>query len=93
MYLTPLTENLFFSVYLNRTSYEKNAVREFATLKYPSVQSHLFRFASQPVKDVDQDLSEVKLEFFGKSEAKYTYYTMAIYQQNWGLTNLLKAEY
>ena len=93
MYLTPLTENLYFSIYLNRTGYEYNAVNEFSTLKYPSVQSYSLGFLSNPIKDVDQDLASYTYTFYGKSESKYTYYTCAFYQQNWGLTNILKAEY
>lgn len=93
MYLTPLTDELYFSVYMNRTGYEKNAVNEFSTLKYPSVQSHLLGFQSNPIKDVDAGLKSYTFTYYGKSESKYTYYTCAIYQQNWGLTNLLKAEY
>jgi hypothetical protein len=93
MYLTPLTDELYFSVYLNRTGYEKNAVNEFSSLKYPSVQSHLLGFLSNPIKDVDAGLKSYLFTYYGKSESKYTYYTCAIYQQNWGLTNLLKAEY
>ena len=46
MYLTPLTENLYFSVYLNRTGFDKNAVNEFSSLKYPTVQTHLLGFTS-----------------------------------------------
>jgi hypothetical protein len=80
MYMTPLTESLYFSVYLNRTGYSKNAVNEFSTLKYPSVQSHLLAFISNPIRDVDADLKSYKYEFYGKSESKYTYYTCAVMQ-------------
>lgn len=81
------------SVYLNRTGYDSNAVDKFSTLKFPSLQEYLLGFVTQPVKDVDTGASSYKLTYYGKSESKYTYYTCAIYQQNWGLTNKLKSEY
>ena len=81
------------SVYLNRTGYDSNAVNEFSKLKFPSLQEYLLGFVSQPVNDVDTGASSYKYTFYGKSESKYTYYTCAIYQNNWGLTNQLKAEY
>lgn len=32
-------------------------------------------------------------QFYGMSAAKHHYYTMAVYQENWGLTDQLKSEY
>lgn len=31
--------------------------------------------------------------FYGTANKRFTYYTVAIYQQNWGLTGQLKSEY
>jgi hypothetical protein len=68
------------SMYLNRTGYDNNAVNEFSTLKYPSIQYYLLGFVNQPVRDVDTGASVYTYTFYGKSESKYTYYTCAIYQ-------------
>lgn len=32
-------------------------------------------------------------EFYGSTTAHYPYYTMAIYQENWGMTDELKSDY
>jgi hypothetical protein len=91
--LTPLTDNLYFSLFMNRTGYNFNAVSEFSGLTFPGIQSYLLSFVTQPIRDIDTGLSVYDYTFYGKSEKKYTYYTLAIYQSNWGLTNQLKSEY
>lgn len=60
-------------------------------MAYPSRVDHQLAFGENPFGHLGQ--SEQFYEFFGKADEDYIYYTMAVYQENWGLTDDLKSEY
>ena len=86
-----LSPHLYPMIYLNKIEEEENAFDSLADLKHPSRAEHDFAFGENPFHQVGKAVQTYK--FIGLSTAPYTYYTMAIYQENWGLTELLKSDY
>lgn len=61
------------------------------SLVYPSMVDSQLQFGTNPY-DIIHDQT-FQYTFYGNSTKKFSYYTMAVYQQNWGLTGQLKSEY
>lgn len=64
---------------------------DYATLKYPNLVDHDLAFGENPFYQLNSN--QFVYSFAGTASDKYVYYTMAVYQHNWGLTNFKKSAY
>lgn len=62
-----------------------------AELKFPSLVEHDLAFGENPFYQLNSPKFEYS--FIGEASQKFVYYTMSIYQHNWGLTAYKKSEY
>jgi len=60
-------------------------------LKFPSLVVHDLAFGENPFYQLNSQKFEYS--FIGESSQKFVYYTMSVYQHNWGLTAYKKSEY
>jgi len=60
-------------------------------LKFPSLAVHNLAFGENPFYQLNSQKFEYS--FIGESSQKFVYYTMSVYQHNWGLTAYKKSEY
>ena len=86
-----LTPNLYPIIYLKQALEDTDASARLGELDYPSRPSHLLAFGESPYEQLGKSVQVY--EFYGRATAEYTYYTMAVYQENWGLTDDLKSSY
>lgn len=77
-------------IYLKQVTTSEEATN-LQELSFPSRISNNRAFGENPYSQLGQ--STQIYEFFGATSAEYTYYTMSIYQENWGLTDELKSDY
>jgi hypothetical protein len=89
--LTSLTPALYPMLYLKKVEHDQEKATELGSLVYPSMVDSELQFGTNPF-DIIHDQT-FTYSFYGKSTKKFVYYTMAVYQQNWGLTGQLKSEY
>ena len=64
---------------------------ELSSLTFPNIADYFKSFGEDPLSQVYS--SEFEYTFTNFSSQLYTYYTMAIYENNWGLTEQRKSEY
>lgn len=89
--LTSLTPALYPMLYLKKVEHDQEKSTALGSLAFPSMVDSELQFGTNPFDIIhDQTFSYT---FYGKATKKFVYYTMAIYQQNWGLTGQLKSEY
>lgn len=60
-------------------------------LKFPSLALHDLAFGENPFYQLNSQ--QFEYSFIGQSSQKFVYYTMSVYQHNWGLTAYQKSEY
>lgn len=60
-------------------------------MTYPTLQNYQASFGQNPFDQLNQRNFEYIFE--GGSTKAWSYYTMAIYENNWGLTDNRKSEY
>jgi hypothetical protein len=77
-------------IYLKQVTTSEEATN-LQELSFPSRISNNRAFGENPYSQLGQ--STQIYEFYGATSAEYTYYTMSIYQENWGLTDELKSDY
>ena len=86
-----LTPDFYPIVYLKKVSETSEQVTKLHELNYPSIIDYQIALGQNPFTSLGK--SKFEKTFFGSASQKFTYYTMAVYQYNWGLTNELKSEY
>lgn len=89
--VTSLTPALYPMLYLKKVEHDQEKSTALGSLVFPSMVDSELQFGTNPYDIIhDQTFSYT---FYGNSTKKFVYYTMALYQQNWGLTGQLKSEY
>lgn len=86
-----LTEALYPMIFLKKVTTAEDSSTALASLTYPSLVAHDIAFGQNPYKQLGSTVQDYS--FYGGTTAEFTYYTMAVYQENWGLTDMLKSEY
>lgn len=86
-----LTPGMYPIIYLNHVQMEESAYYALGDLVYPSRENYDIAFGENPYNQLDQSVQVY--QFIGMATAEHHYYTMAIYQENWGLTDNLKSDY
>jgi hypothetical protein len=64
---------------------------ELSSLSYPNTVYYDKVLGANPFEQLNKDTQQY--EFIGNSTTEFVYYTIALYQQNWGLTDYKKSEY
>ena len=59
---------------------------------FPSIKFYDNVYGQNPMAEV-QGKGNFEFTFEGTSSADWSYYTMAVYEHNWGLTEVRKSEY
>lgn len=77
-------------IYLRQVTTSEEATN-LQELTYPSRINKDRAFGENPYSQLGQTTQIY--EFYGATASEYTYYTMSIYQENWGLTDELKSDY
>jgi len=85
-----LTPDLYPMLYLKQVTTNEEATN-LQELSFPSRISNNRAFGENPYSQLGY--STQVYEFYGATISQYTYYTMSIYQENWGLTDELKSDY
>lgn len=65
--------------------------RRIADLSFPNLVNHDIAFGENPFYQLNSKTFEYS--FTGQASQKFVYYTVAIYQHNWGLTTMTKSSY
>jgi hypothetical protein len=88
--INALTPHFYPMVYLKKI--EMNAQpTELSQLTFPTIEDYFMAFGEDPFGQLYA--SDFEFNFYNYSSELYTYYTMAIYSNNWGLTEQRKSEY
>ena len=85
-----LTPHFYPQVFLKKISLDDQP-DQLAEMDFPSLNNFDFAFGEDPFPQLHSNTFEY--EWNNKSDRLYTYYTVAIYQNNWQLSNYRKAEY
>lgn len=88
--IDPLTPNFYPQVFLNKIELSSIQTR-LADLSYPNLVKHDLAFGENPFFQLNSKTFEYS--FTGQASQKFVYYTVAIYQHNWGLTSMTKSSY
>jgi len=78
-------------LYLKKVEHDQEQAKELGSLAFPSMVDSEVQFGTNPFAIIHDQTFNYTLT--GNSTKKFVYYTMAVYQQNWGLTGQLKSEY
>jgi len=78
-------------VFLKKIDLATPPVVDMAGLIYPSLVDYDLVFGENPFSQLQQTRFEFEIE--GTSTEHWSYYTIAVYQHNWGLTDIRKSEY
>jgi hypothetical protein len=80
-------------IYLKMTESNEDYIQKYdlQDLDYPSRADYDMAFGENPYEQLGETVQIY--EFYGSTTAHYPYYTMAIYQENWGMTDELKSDY
>lgn len=83
-------------MYLKQLGYTSRPL-ELATLDYPTIDDYELELGGNPIAIVTARAGSAKntqeYEFTGVSLQLWTYYSMALYQYTWGLTDIQKSEF
>jgi len=60
-------------------------------MEYPSVDDYLYFFGDDPHSQIHGTTFEY--EFTNMSTAPWVFFTLAVFEHNWGLTDSRKSEY
>lgn len=85
-----LTPHFYPIVYLNKIEMNTQPT-ELSQLTFPTIQNYYMAFGEDPFGQLYSN--DFEFSFSNFSSEIYTYYTVAIYSNNWGLTNQRKSEY
>jgi len=88
--IEPLTPHFYPILYVRRLELQ-NEPRDLSSLDFPNIAEYEKKFGENP-NDV---LHKTKFEYSFKdvSTTEYAFQTIALYQQNWGLTDIRKSEF
>jgi len=85
-----LTPHFYPRVYVKKTT-RLGPPASLSSLDFPTPNDYLYFFGEQPSKQLQK--TSFEYEFTNSSSGPWVFFTLAIYQHNWGLTDLRKAEY
>lgn len=85
-----LTPHFYPQVYMNKVGSEEEP-EDLSTLSYPSISEFDMAFGEDPIPQLYNN--RFVYSWTGESTEHYTYYTIALYQNNWQLTDYKKSEY
>jgi len=88
--IEPLTPNFYPQVFLKKIELrsEPDSIQD---LKYPNLVSYDIAFGENPFFQLNSNKFEYS--FVGSSTERQPYYSMAVYQHNWGLSSYTKSAY
>jgi len=78
-----LTPHFYPMIYIKKIELAYKPT-ELSTLEFPNIDRYFKSFGEDPLSQVYE--TQFDYTFTNVSSQLYTYYTMAIYQNNWGLT-------
>lgn len=79
-----LTPNFYPRVYLKKTT-RINPPAYLGALDFPTPNDYLYFFGDQPSEQLGK--TRFEYEFTNSSSGPWVFYTLAVYQHNWGLTD------
>lgn len=85
-----LNEHFYPKIYIKRFEADTQPL-EFSVMNYPSLNDYDDSFGENPFDLLNKN--KFVWSFEGTSTRKWSYYTMVIYEHNWGLTDDRKSEY
>ena len=85
-----MTPNFYPVIYLKKIGQNKQAT-SFSSFTFPNFQSNDFALGQNPFTTINQ--TRFVFNFTGATTDPWTYYTMVIYQNTWGLTDQKKSEF
>jgi len=85
-----LTEHFYPEMYLKKLELQ-NRPTELTSLSFPNIIYYDMVLGGEPLKQVHESIFEYS--FTNVSSQEWTFYTLAMYQNNWGMTDHRKAEY
>jgi hypothetical protein len=85
-----LTPNYYPRVYAKKNT-RLNSPSSLGALDFPTPNNYLYFFGDQPVKQLSK--TRFEYEFTNSSSGPWVFWTLAVYQHNWGITDMKKAEY
>ena len=88
--ISALTPHFYPVLYLKKQEFATQP-GELSTLKYPTLIDYDLAFGENPFSQLQQNT--FTYEFKGIAQDQWVYYSLAVYQQNWGLTDHRKSEY
>lgn len=85
-----LTEHFYPSIYLKKLELDEIPT-ELTSLSYPNIVYHDIALGTNPFAQLHE--THFDFSFTNVSNKEHTYYTVALFQNNWGLTDYRKSEY
>lgn len=88
--INALTDHFYPMIYLKKIELQTQPT-ELSQLSFPTIDDYYIAFGEDPFGQLYSNSFEYT--FFNYSSELYTYYTMAIYSNNWGMSEHRKSEY
>jgi len=86
----PLGDNIYPSIYLKKIE-SPDTPEDFVSLPYPSIVDYDLKFGDNFSYQLYNDKAVYK--FSGTHSLAYTYYTMAVYSNSYGMTDIRKQNF
>jgi len=88
IFVDSLTPHFYPYILLEHHEFEP---ADLQSLSYPTMQQSDFQFGTNPLNQLHK--TSFKYEAKVETDKETNYFTMAVFQQNWGLTDILKSEF
>lgn len=90
MYIEALTEHFYPMVFLKKVDLLERPL-DMTELQFPKVIEYDMSFGVDPFSMLSK--KSFFFSFSSESSTEWAYITLAVYEQNWGLTDKRKSEY
>jgi hypothetical protein len=90
IFIESLTEYFYPMIYLKKQELEQQPT-QLNQLLFPSIKFYDKVYGQNPFENLNRQ--NFLFTFPGTSTYDWCYYTMAVYEHNWGLTEVRKSEY